>query len=72
VFGSNEINFLHSRPVSLSTSFITMEGVATTSAGTDDRRAKALSEYRKKLLQHRELDAKVRECKYSNVLLLWK
>jgi hypothetical protein len=36
---------------------------ATTSSGTDDRRAKALSDYRKKLLEHREIEAKVKECK---------
>ncbi|KAJ1566784.1 26S proteasome subunit rpt4, partial [Cladochytrium tenue] len=30
-------------------------------AASDERRAKALSDYRKKLLQHREIDAKLKE-----------
>lgn len=38
--------------------------VASTSSGTDARRSKALSDYRKKLMEHREIEAKVKECKW--------
>jgi len=34
---------------------------ATTSSDTDDRRAKVLGDYRKKLLEHREMEAKLKE-----------
>jgi len=37
-----------------------MESTSTAAPG-DDRRSKALAEYRKKLLEHRELDEKVKE-----------
>jgi hypothetical protein len=32
------------------------------STSDPERRKKALQEYRKKLLEHREIDAKVKEC----------
>ncbi|KAJ3202125.1 26S proteasome subunit rpt4, partial [Dinochytrium kinnereticum] len=38
-----------------------MSAIASTSAGTDERRAKALSDYRRRLLEHREVDAKLKE-----------
>ncbi len=34
-----------------------------TTISDPDRRKKALQDYRKKLLEHREIEAKVKECK---------
>ncbi|KAI8841289.1 ATP-dependent 26S proteasome regulatory subunit [Chytridium lagenaria] len=38
-----------------------MSAVASTSSGGDERRSKALSDYRRRLLEHRELEAKLKE-----------
>jgi hypothetical protein len=35
---------------------------------TEDKRAKALSDYRKKLLEHREIEAKLKDCNVSRHL----
>jgi len=38
-----------------------MAATTTSATGSDDRRAKAIADYRKRLLEHREIEAKVKE-----------
>lgn len=37
---------------------------SSSASGTDDRRTKALNDYRQRLLQHRELDDKLKQCMF--------
>lgn len=43
---------------------------STSTGGMDPRRAKALTDYRKKLLEHRELDARLKDRKFLSFLFI--